>query len=100
MKTHEHTGRSQTSQRVARGSMQRVVQRRRYINPDFLRDHAAKPLAIGSVEYVDGKCVVEVARMAGNGECWLPDKYSYEAHEIPEADVAQAWKPLNEKGQR
>ncbi|HEU4340028.1 MAG TPA: hypothetical protein VFU31_00510 [Candidatus Binatia bacterium] len=74
-----------------------IVQRRRYINPDFLRDHAAKPLAIRSVEYVDDKCVVEVARMAGSGECWLPDKYSYEAHEIPEADVAQAWKPLNAK---
>jgi len=88
-----NTGR--TADRRTEGSLHGVVQRRRYINPNFLRDHAAKPLAIRSVEYVDDKCVVEVARMAGSGECWLPEKYSYEAHEIPEADVSQAWKPLN-----
>lgn len=64
-----------------------------YKNPNFLRDHAENPFAVKGVEYVNGKCVVRVARMSG--EYWMPEQYSYDASEIPEKELAKVWTPAN-----
>jgi len=42
MKTHKHTGRSQTSQRVARGSMQRMVRAMKLVLPKIPRAKRGK----------------------------------------------------------